>query len=576
MDTTSHDSDGDTHLARAGELWPFYIFLALVFSVFILLAAQNYQTIDRELTDSALSRRLSIAELSASTLSVKFDRMIGIGIALATRVQFRKLVAEEKWIEAAEILRDVPKDFPFIERLFLADIGGTEMADIPELPGAVGKNFAYRDWYKGVSKNWEPYISPVYKRAAVPQRNVFAIAVPIKGDAGAVIGILVLQTDLEEFFTWAMEIEIGPGGFVYVVDSKGQLAFHPEYPAQGEIISFLEVPAVQRVLLGKSKVEVTYNPIEKERRVSAYVPVEFGWGVIAQQPVETAFEFKYTQMNRILIGYALILLFCTLVLWLAIHVLRQRRQAKEDQRVMAVLEHRVAERTEQLEATNKELESFSYSVSHDLRSPLRAVEGFSLILEEDYGSKLDTEGQRLLGVVKDNAKRMSMLIDDLLSFSRLGRQAIKPVEINMDELVKEVSEEVLSHTETKHPKLVTHPLPNARADRALLRQVWLNLLSNAVKYSSACAEPIIELGGHINGTEIIYFVKDNGAGFDMQYYDKLFMVFQRLHRAEDYSGTGIGLAIVHRVITRHGGRVWAESKVNEGATFYFTLPGGNK
>jgi len=167
---------------------------------------------------------------------------------------------------------------------------------------------------------------------------------------------------------------------------------------------------------------------------------------------------------------------------------------------------------------------------------------------------------------------MSMLIDDLLSFSRLGRQAIKPVEINMDELVKEVTEEVLSHTETKHPKLVTHPLPNARVDRVLLRQVWLNLFSNAVKYSSTCAEPMIEIGGDINNKENIYYVKDNGAGFDMQYYDKLFSVFQRLHRPEDFPGTGVGLAIVNRVITRHGGRVWAEGKVNEGATFYFSLP----
>jgi len=562
------------YLAWPGRVWPVYVFLALIFSIFIFFAINSYRSIDRELTDSALSRRLSIAELSASTLSEKFDRMIGIGIALATRVQFRKLIADKKWVEAAQILRDVPKDFPFIERLFLADIDGTEMADIPELPGVVGKNFAYREWYKGVSQNWEPYISPVYKRAAVPQRNVFAIAVPIKGDSDEVLGILVLQTDLEEFFTWAREIEIGPGGFVYVVDSKGQLAFHPEYPAQGEIMDFSEVPVVQKVLQGKSNVEVTYNPIEKEKRISAYVPVEFGWGVIAQQPVDSAFAFMNKQMNRILIGYVLILLFCILVLWLAVHILRQRRQAIEDQRVMVELERRVAERTEQLEATNKELESFSYSVSHDLRSPLRAIEGFSLILEEDYGSKLDAEGQRLLDVVKDNAKRMSMLIDDLLSFSRLGRQAINPMQINMNDLVNEVYEELQNQSGTANPaRFVAHPLPEARADRSLIRQVWVNLLSNAVKYSSACAEPMIEIGGDINNKENIYYVKDNGAGFDMQYYDKLFSVFQRLHRPEDFPGTGVGLAIVNRVITRHGGRVWAEGKVNDGATFYFTLPG---
>ena len=166
-----------------------------------------------------------------------------------------------------------------------------------------------------------------------------------------------------------------------------------------------------------------------------------------------------------------------------------------------------------------------------------------------------------------------MLIDDLLAFSRLGRQALKKVEINMNELVKEVVEEVLSHTETNHPKFVIHPLPNASGDRTLLRQVWTNLFSNAVKYSSECAEPMIEIGGYIDNKENNYYIKDNGAGFDMQYYDKLFSVFQRLHCPEDFPGTGIGLAIVNRIITRHGGRIRAEGKINEGATFYFTLPG---
>ncbi len=574
MDTPGSKIDS-ADLAKPESVWPVYAFLALIFSVFIVLALQSYRSIDQELTDSALSRRLSIAELAAATLTEKFDRMTGIGIALATRVQFRKLVTEEKWVEAAQILKDVPKDFPFVERLFLADIDGILMANIPELPGVVGNDFSYRDWYTGVSRNWEPYISPVYKRAAAPQRNVFAVAIPIKDSDDNPLGILVLHTDLEAFFTWVKTIDVGPGGFVYVVDSKGQLAFHPKYPAQGEIISFSEVPIVQEVLQGKANVEISYNPIEKEQRVSAYMPVEYGWGVIAQQPVRTTFEFKDKQLNRIMTGYVLILSFCILVIWLAIRILRQRQQAEEDRRVMSELERRVAERTQQLEATNKELESFSYSVSHDLRSPLRAIEGFSQILAEEQGDKLDAEGRRLLAVVKDNARRMNMLIDDLLALSRLGRQAIKPMQINMNDLVKEVYEELQDQSGTaKSVRFVAHPLPEARADRSLIRQVWMNLLSNAVKYSSACAESIIEVGGHSDGSEIVYYVRDNGAGFDMQYYNKLFSVFQRLHRLEDFPGTGIGLAIIKRVITRHGGRVWAEGKINEGATFYFSLPRG--
>jgi signal transduction histidine kinase len=573
MDMTSQKIGGTQETVR-DRVWPFYVFLAFFFFIFVVLAAHNYRTIGRELTDSVMSRRLSIAELSATTLSEKFDSLIGIGIALATRVKFRELIAQEKWDEAVEILRDVPKDFPFIERLHLTHLDGTKMAELPELEAGVGGSFVHREWYQYVSRNLEPYISPVFQRFSPPKRNIFAVAVPITDADNNPLGILVMHTDLEGFFTWAGEIEIGPGGFVYVVDSKGQLAYHPRFPAQGDIISFSEVPAVQQVLQGRANVEITYNPIEKEQRITAYVPARYGWGVVAQQPAAVALEFKNRQMRRILTGYALILLFCMLALWLAYKLLKQQQKAEQDRRIMTELEQRVAERTAQLEATNKELESFSYTVSHDLRSPLRAIEGFSLILDEEYGSRLDAEGQRLLGVVKDNARSMSVLIDDLLAFSRLGRQAIKPVEINMNQLVKEISEEVISRPGTKTPELVVQSLPGARADHALLRQVWLNLFSNAVKYSSNCVKPVIEIGGHAGEKENIYFIRDNGAGFDMQYYNKLFSVFQRLHRADEYPGTGIGLAIVHRVITRHGGRIWAEGKINEGATFYFTLPGG--
>jgi PAS domain S-box-containing protein len=226
-----------------------------------------------------------------------------------------------------------------------------------------------------------------------------------------------------------------------------------------------------------------------------------------------------------------------------------------------------------LEASNKELESFSYSVSHDLRSPLRAIDGFSRILQEDYAGKLDDESRRLLGVIRDNSQKMGRLIDDLLEYSRLGRKPLSTVEIDMKRLVEEVLGELQVSGE-KPPRLVLGALPPARGDAMLVKQAWANLMGNAIKFSSKREQPVIEVSGHESGAESVYCVKDNGAGFDMQYYNKLFSVFQRLHRAEEFPGTGVGLAIVQRVITRHGGRVWAEGKVNEGATFYFALPKG--
>jgi PAS domain S-box-containing protein len=237
----------------------------------------------------------------------------------------------------------------------------------------------------------------------------------------------------------------------------------------------------------------------------------------------------------------------------------------------------------QLEATNKELESFSYSVSHDLRAPIRAVDGFALMLEEDYKERLDAEGLRYLSVIRQNSRRMGALIDDLLAFSRLGRQPVARDEVNVDSLVREVVQEVL-HTESlgdggeaaAAPHIEVEALPPARGDRGLLRQVWTNLIANAVKYSSKAARPFIQVSGRQVGVENHYSVRDNGVGFDMNYAGQLFRVFQRLHRADEFSGTGVGLAIVHRVVTRHGGRVWAEGKVDQGAVFSFALPRGDR
>jgi two-component system, sensor histidine kinase and response regulator len=236
------------------------------------------------------------------------------------------------------------------------------------------------------------------------------------------------------------------------------------------------------------------------------------------------------------------------------------------------LERRVRERTAELEAVNQELEAFSYSVSHDLRAPARHIRSYIHLLTSEQDTTFGPEGRQFLQSVADSANRMDKLITDLLEFARMGRGELRRATFPFEEVVQEVMRELMLEVHGREIHWQMDPLPQAFGDRAMLKQVWNNLLSNAVKYSRRRQPAVIQIGCHTQPAEFEFFVRDNGAGFDMKYADKLFGVFQRLHAPQDFEGTGIGLASVRRIITRHGGRTWAEGTLDQGATFHFTLP----
>ncbi len=740
--------------ANGRRVW-FAAILAFAVLGIVGLSWHRYVTLERELTETALARHAAVGSLAASTLAVKLERLVDVGVALATRVRFQELVAAGRWREAVQILRRVPQDFDFLDRLFLADVRGTLLADVPEVPEVRGGNFAHRDWFQGVSRSWRPYVSQLYRRSAAPRRNVIAVAVPIRGPGDGVTGILVLQAKLETFFDWARRIDLGATSRVLIVDAAWRAAFDSQSPAGAPLEDGAADPLVQRLAPGASQAQVVRDAPSGRELVLGFAPAAHGWGVVTLQDGAAAFAARDTLLRQMLINGTLIALFAAAAIVLATTVAMQRRRELVDRaqraeleraqarlaqhverlrivheidraiiaaeapraiagavirplrellgvpraivnlfdlaagevewlaaagrrrthlgpgvrysirlmgdvealkrgepqvidtqtlpggpetaallasgvkRYMVVpmiagdeligalsfggerasfpeeqvliarevatqlaiaiaharlfervkrnaqeLEIRVRERTTELEAANKELESFSYSVSHDLRSPLRAVDGFSRILLEDYAAALDAEGRRLLGVIRDSSRKMGQLIDDLLEYSRLGRKPLASAEIDMKRLVEEVLGE-LPASGGSPPRLDVGVLPPARGDATLLKQVWANLLANAVKFSAKREPPVIEVSGRESGAQCVYCVKDNGAGFDMRYREKLFNVFQRLHREDEFEGTGVGLAIVQRVIARHGGRVWAEGAVDAGAAFYFSLPKGS-
>ena len=557
---------------RAPVRW---IVLSLVTVAAVWTAALSYREIDRELTAVALMRRETVAQLTATILAGKFDRLTDVAVSLTTRVRFRELVAAGKWVEAIELMRAVPRDLPLIERLILTDAGGTLRADLPAIPGARGINLASHEWFQGVRRDRRPYISSAYTRVVVPRLNIFSVAVPVNNARGEVTGFLVVQVGVKHLLEWVKTVDFGPEGFVCIVDPKGQAAFHSRYPEREEIADLSATPVVEKLRRGGRGVEITFDRTEGEDSIVAHAAVPgYGWGVVTQQPARASLGLaaRDRQLRQLMTGYALILLLGSTAIFLTLRIAIARRRAEDDRRMKAELERQVAERTTELNAANKELEAFSYSVSHDLRAPLRSIDGFSQAVLEDYAGRLDDQGRDYLSRVRAATQHMGQLIDDLIKLARVARAEIKREAVDLSALAGEVLAELQKREPGRRVECHIEPGLAAEGDARLLRVVLDNLLGNAWKFTGRQPQPRIEFGATRGADgEPAFFVRDNGAGFDMTYAGKLFGAFQRLHTVHDFPGTGVGLATVQRIVHRHGGRVWAEGAVGKGATFYFTL-----
>lgn len=554
---TTVPTPGLSHFARRitlGVLW----FAAVLFALLIfLIVTVAHRSLEDELTKS----NASVAGLVQQVVSEYFTAFSDITVLVAQRSELIEALQQQDVERVRAQLKTLIESHPDNSRAFIADADGVLRYDYPVDASVLGRDFSYRDWYLGVSAEQRPYLSLIYQRVALDAPYVVALSVPIRDEGEVILGYLVAQRTVQGLAAWIARYSPQPGT-IRMFDRNGTAA---QIQANEPSHLWVDHLLVRRALEGSVGTNHGVDPETGKESLISYRPVEpFDWGVVVARPWDEIFR-PARELTRNIIAFAMVALLILGVMgyfWLRVliqyqHSLVSRNEAINDY-------------AEKLKTANQELESFSYSVSHDLRAPLRAMDGFSRILAEEYKEHLPEQARRYLGLVRENAVQMGQLVDDLLAFSRLGRHSLKIQPVDPNHVVDEVLGEIVTE-EDRNSQIQRLDLEGCRADPTLLKQVFSNLIGNALKYSRKSERPVVTIGCETQADEVVYYVKDNGVGFDMAYANKLFGVFQRLHRAEDFPGTGVGLAIVHRIVDRHGGRVWAEAKPDQGATFYFTL-----
>lgn len=511
--------------------------------------------------------------------------------------------------DVRELAQSVLKNSRLFEYLVLLNADGTICIMAPRQlqQKLTRKELAFTSWYKKLMETGQTITSDLHISPAT-QRPTVVIATPVRSRNGKIAGIWVGGINLDTLSQIGIPKSL-PNALInrygYITDSRGLIIAHQgNLQYVKEQTDFNSVPAIKAALSGKAGTMQQLCPIEGLEELIAYTPLTgMGWTVAYVVPIKVAFAPIYTLMRYlVLIGLLAIIIMGIGGLAIARQVIKPLEQLKNGaitigtgnlaQRIdmasggevseLAAEFNRMAEALSdkekqlfnyirRLENANKELEAFTYSVSHDLRAPLRHINGYVELLIRSSRNSLPEKGIHYLDSIADSARHMAALIDDLLQFSRTGRQEMQRADVDMNLILQEVLQTTKHDNPGRTIEWSFAKLPPVYGDQAMLRQVWFNLLSNAVKFTRKKEKAIIYIGYREDKMEYVFFVRDNGVGFDMQYAHKLFGIFQRLHSSGEFEGTGIGLANVRRIIAKHGGRTWAEAVLDQGAVFYFTL-----